>query len=116
MIYSYHDKKIENVYEEGKKSYAQKRGMVYTPQNKKGNKMKDSIKYLEEQLNEHSTVYCQWFDYCTLQIMLSSGLLIYIQVDLRSGDIQKIVFDKYLVGKLSDRLSDGNDFISVHFF
>lgn len=46
-FYSYHDKKIDNVYEEGKRSYAQKRGMVYVPQNKKGNKMKDSIKYLE---------------------------------------------------------------------
>jgi hypothetical protein len=42
-----------------------------------------------------------------MQIMLSSGLLIYLQIDLRSGDIQKIVFDKYLVGKLSERLSDG---------
>ncbi|XP_058803143.1 WD repeat-containing and planar cell polarity effector protein fritz [Phymastichus coffea] len=104
--FSYHDKKIENVYEEGKMSYAKKRGMVYIPQNKKGNKMKDSIKYLEEQLNEYSTVYCQWFDYCTMQLMLSSGLLVYIQVNLTSGDIQKIVFDKYLVGKLSDRLSD----------
>ena len=39
--------------------------------------------------------------------MLNSGLLIYIQVDLRSGDIQKIMFDKYLVSKLSERLSDG---------
>uniref|UniRef100_A0ABD2WPH6 WD repeat-containing and planar cell polarity effector protein fritz n=1 Tax=Trichogramma kaykai TaxID=54128 RepID=A0ABD2WPH6_9HYME len=104
--FSYHDKKFENVYEEGKKSYAQMRGMVYVPQNKKGNKLKDNIKYLEEQLATYSTVYCQWFDYCTIQLMLSSGLLIYVQVNLCSGDIQKIIFDKYLIGKLSERLSD----------
>ncbi|XP_008214857.1 WD repeat-containing and planar cell polarity effector protein fritz isoform X1 [Nasonia vitripennis] len=104
--FCYHDKKIDNVYEESKRSYAQKRGMVYVPQNKKGNKMKDSVKYLEEQLNDHSTIHCQWTDYHTMQIMLSSGLLVYIQVNLCSGDIQKIVFDKYLVGKLPDRLSD----------
>ncbi|KAJ8673486.1 hypothetical protein QAD02_004748 [Eretmocerus hayati] len=104
--FSYHDKKIDNVYEEGKRSYAQKRGMVYVPFNKKGNKMKDSIKYLMDQLKDHSTIYTQWADYCTLQIMLSSGLLIYIQVDLCSGDIQKIVFDRFLIGKLSERVSD----------
>ena len=45
--YSYHDKKVDNVYEESKRSYAQKRGLVYVPQNKKGNKIKDSIRYLE---------------------------------------------------------------------
>ncbi|XP_014218415.1 WD repeat-containing and planar cell polarity effector protein fritz [Copidosoma floridanum] len=104
--FSYHDKKIDSVYEEGKRSYAQKRGMVYVPQNKKGNKLKDSIKYLEEQLSDYSTIHCQWVDYCAIQIMLSSGLLIYIQVNLCSGDIKKIIFDKFLVGKLSDRLSD----------
>ena len=47
FCFSYHDKKIDNVYKEGKKSYAQKRGMVHVPQNKKGVKLKDSIKYLE---------------------------------------------------------------------
>ena len=62
----------------------------------------------QEQLRTHTTIYCQWFDSWTIQIMLNSGLLIYIQVNDSSGDIQKIVFDKYLVGKLSDRLSDGN--------
>ena len=49
-----------------------------------------------------------------MQIMLSSGLLIYIQVDLSSGDIQKIVFDKYLLGKLSERLSDGKFYFLIY--
>lgn len=102
--------------------------MIYTPQNKKGNKLKDSVKYLmvnttyidikmncinkkkffsQEQLKDHSNIFCQWLDYCTMQIMLTSGLLIYVQINLCTGDIKRIVFDKYLVGKLSDRLSNG---------
>jgi len=40
--------------------------------------------------------------------MLSNGLLVQIQVCLFSGDIQEIHFDKYLVGKLSEFISDGN--------
>lgn len=40
--------------------------------------------------------------------MLSNGLLVQIQVCLFSGDVQEINFDKYLVGKLSEHISDGN--------
>jgi len=42
--------------------------------------------------------------------MLSNGLLMQIQVCLFSGDIQEINFDKYLVGKLSEHVSDGRYF------
>jgi len=40
--------------------------------------------------------------------MLSNGLLVQIQVCLFSGDVLEINFDKYLVGKLSEHISDGN--------
>lgn len=40
--------------------------------------------------------------------MLSNGLLVQIQVCLFNGDVQEINFDKYLVGKLSEHISDGN--------
>ncbi|XP_033222813.1 WD repeat-containing and planar cell polarity effector protein fritz [Belonocnema kinseyi] len=104
--FRYYDKRVDNLYEEGKRSYCETRGMVYAPQNKKGIKLKDSLKYLEEQLKAHSTIYCQWNDHCTVSLMLGSGLFIYIQIGLQSGDIEKIVFDKYLVGKVSDHISD----------
>lgn len=42
--------------------------------------------------------------------MLNTGLLIYIQINLLTADIQKIMFDKYLVGKISDHVSDGKKF------
>lgn len=46
--------------------------------------------------------------------MLSSGLFIYAEIDIGTGDVDKIIFDKYLVGKLSDRLSDGMDFLQKY--
>lgn len=47
IVCRYHDKRIDNLHDEGKREYRQKRGMVCVPQNKKGNKLKDAIKYLE---------------------------------------------------------------------
>ena len=46
-FFRYHDKRVDHLHEEAKRSYCQKRGMIYVPTNKKGNKLKDSIKYLE---------------------------------------------------------------------
>lgn len=40
--------------------------------------------------------------------MLNNGLLIQIQVNITTGDISKITFDKYLIGKLLEHISDGN--------
>nr|XP_034181788.1 WD repeat-containing and planar cell polarity effector protein fritz isoform X2 [Osmia lignaria] len=104
--FRYHDKRIDSFYEEGKRSYCQKRGMIYVPTNKKGNKLKDSIKYLEEQLKDNSIIYCQWYDDCVLQLMLTNALIIQIQVNIATGDIYKITFDKYLIGKLLEHISD----------
>lgn len=47
FFFRYHDKRIDGTYEEGKRSYCQERGMTYVPENKKGNKLRHSIKYLE---------------------------------------------------------------------
>lgn len=52
-------------------------------------------------------MYCQWCDNCVVQLVLSSGLLIQIQINRSTGDVQKMIFDKYLVGKVSDHMSDG---------
>ncbi|KYN42596.1 WD repeat-containing protein C2orf86 like protein [Trachymyrmex septentrionalis] len=105
--FKYHDKiRIDSTYEEGKRSYCQERGMTYVPENKKGNKLKHSIKYLEGQLRDNSVIYSQWYDDSVVQLMLSNGLLVQIQVCLFSGDVLEINFDKYLVGKLSEHISD----------
>lgn len=43
--------------------------------------------------------------------MLNNGLLIQIQVCTFTGDVQEINFDKYLVGKLSEHVSDGMELL-----
>nr|CAD7570477.1 unnamed protein product [Timema californicum] len=105
----YHEKKdnTDSPYTEGKRTYAEKRGMTWVPPNKRPNKLKESIKELEEQLVQQKVVFCRWQDNCILQIMLGSGLLVNICVNVFTGDVVKIVFDKYLVGKLlSDYVTD----------
>nr|CAD7261206.1 unnamed protein product [Timema shepardi] len=107
--FRYHEKKdnTDSPYTEGKRTYAEKRGMTWVPPNKRPNKLKESIKELEEQLVQQKVVFCRWQDNCILQIMLGSGLLVNICVNVFTGDVVKIVFDKYLVGKLlSDYVTD----------
>lgn len=104
--FKYHDKRISDVHKEGKKSYCEKREMTCVPVNKKGNRLKDCIKYLEDQLRDNSIIYCRWCSDCIVQLMFSNGLLAHIQVYPFSGNIEKIYFDKYLVGKLSEHASD----------
>lgn len=49
-----------------------------------------------------------------LQLMLSSGILINISVNIFTGDVLKIVFDKYLMGKLlSEYVTDGKHWTQV---
>ncbi|KAL1139445.1 hypothetical protein AAG570_006429, partial [Ranatra chinensis] len=58
-------------------------------------------------LSHNKVLYLQWKDSCSLQLVLNTGLLINIFVNSSTGDIQEIVFDKYMNGKLlSDYVSD----------
>lgn len=68
------------------------------------------IYHFQEHLSQHKVVFCQWRDNFLLQMILSSGIIINIQINLLNGDIMKIAFDKYLVGKLlSECVADGNN-------
>lgn len=41
-------------------------------------------------------------------MMLSNGLLIYVEINIFTGDIKYINFDKYFVGKtISENICDG---------
>ncbi|XP_063240270.1 WD repeat-containing and planar cell polarity effector protein fritz [Bacillus rossius redtenbacheri] len=107
--FRYHEKKdaCDSPYSESKKTYAEKRGLSWFLPNKRPDKLRDAVKELEEQLSQHKVVFCQWRDSCILQIILSSGLLVNICVDVFTGDLARVSFDKYLVGKLlSECISD----------
>lgn len=80
------------------------------------------LSFVQDQLRDNSIISCQWYSDHIVQLMFSNGLLAYIQIYPYSGDIEKINFDKYLVGKLSEHVSDGKisyllencDFFSLH--
>ena len=53
-------------------------------------------------------IFCEWRDHKTLELMLSTGLLVYIEINVFTGDLQRILFDKYFIGKIiSETISDG---------
>ncbi|XP_058060180.1 WD repeat-containing and planar cell polarity effector protein fritz [Anopheles bellator] len=106
----YYDKKLESsrtLYGEGKRQYCESRGLKWSLDNKKPNKLRHSLRVLEEELRQRRLVYCKWKNNVILQLMLSNGLLIYVSINPFSGDICRIYFDKYLIGKLvSEHITD----------
>lgn len=140
IYFRYYDKKSndDSILFEGKKSYAEKRGHVWVPQNKRPVRLKENLKELEvihqissssvlihliqnafyyqqEHMSQQRIVLCEWRDCSLLQLMFSSGLFVNVNVNIFTGDPVSITFDKFLVGKLlSDYVADGK-FIGILF-
>lgn len=83
-----------------KQNYAENRGLTYQLNNKRPTKLRNCIKRLEEYLKVHKIIYCQWRDAAVIQLLLSNGLLVHICIAVSTGDIVRMAFDKFLVGKL----------------
>jgi WD repeat-containing and planar cell polarity effector protein len=97
------------VYATAKNSYAETRGITNRIDSKYKKKLKRLLKQLEDVLQQKKIVYCAWKNHFILQIMFCTGLLVYISINIQSGDITNIVFDKFLIDKLiSDTITDGN--------
>lgn len=62
---------------------------------------------MQEQLRDYSVVFCQWQDQSTVQLLLNTGLLITIQINLSTADIDKMAFERFLIGKVPDHICDG---------
>lgn len=91
----------------------EKRGLVWTTNNKSPGKLKASLKQFEDELKTKKVVFCEWSDQKTFQLMLSNGLLIYVEINVFTGDVRRINFDKYFVGKtISENICDG-EFIKI---
>lgn len=62
---------------------------------------------MEEVLREHSIVHCQWKDNAVLRLMLNNGLLIHVCLNVLTGAVLRIAFDKFFLGKIvSDSITD----------
>ncbi|XP_077998341.1 WD repeat-containing and planar cell polarity effector protein fritz homolog [Glandiceps talaboti] len=105
--YTYHDKGEQTVayhYLEDKQHFAESRDVTWIPKNRRPDKLRDSIKELEELLLSHKCVHIRWKGRKLFQMVLSNGILVTIQVTVHSGDIEKLFIDKTLQGKLAAEL------------
>ncbi|CAB3378914.1 Hypothetical predicted protein [Cloeon dipterum] len=98
--FRYSDKK-GSFYLEAKKFYSASRSSFESSGHKGGTFKKDCLRELEELTSQQRVVQCCWRNNTVLQMLFSSGLFAYVRVHPLKGDIEKITFDRYLVGKLA---------------
>ncbi|XP_037958125.1 WD repeat-containing and planar cell polarity effector protein fritz [Teleopsis dalmanni] len=86
-----------------KRDYTERRnGIAVLKNNRKSNgRLKDNIKKLCEMLRSQRIVYSQWKDAAQVLLLFANGLIAHICVDIYTGDILRMVFEKYFVGKLA---------------
>lgn len=94
-----------------KRDYTERRNgtAVLKNSNRKATgRLKDNIKKMEELLRTQRIVFTQWQDATVMLLLFSSGLIAHICVDIYTGDILRMVFEKYFVGKLAaEVITDG---------
>ena len=105
--FKYYDKSqhkgcLERPYGQDKLTFSRSRGQVTLLE---GKRLKSAMKELEELMLEQSIVFSSWRSSTFIQMMFASGLIANIYLS-KLGDITKVTFDKYLVGKLLDYISD----------
>ncbi|XP_059613987.1 WD repeat-containing and planar cell polarity effector protein fritz [Phlebotomus argentipes] len=107
--YRYHQKKEladEGLYAAGKRLYGQRRDIRHAV-DKGAPKLRSGIRKLEELLEKHKVIYCQWKDNVVLRLMLSNGLIVHVCVNIFTGEVMRVAFDKYFLGKIiSEAITD----------
>lgn len=107
----YHDKgeqvsAQEHPYHEEKQIYTEGRDMIWSPRNKRPERLRDNIKEIEDLLAQHRCLQVRWRSRQLLQLVLSNGCIISVMVSGHSGDVEKIFIDRSMVGKLSETICD----------
>ena len=92
-------------YAHDKLTFSTGRGQVVRLDNKRPARLRSSLRELEEAMAECSVVWCRWRSPRLLQLVLTSGLVASLWVN-RLGDLERVVLDKWLVGKLGDHVTD----------
>ena len=110
--HSYHDKdeKVSNnpehPYLEERQLLAESQDITWTPRNKRPDRLRDTLKDVEALLTQYKCIKTHWRSKTVLQLILNNGCLISYQLKNNNADIEKLLIDKSLIGKLS------SDFIS----
>ncbi|XP_038044090.1 WD repeat-containing and planar cell polarity effector protein fritz homolog [Patiria miniata] len=99
--HTYHDKgeTVVTGYLDQKQQYAESRDLLWTPKNRRPEKLRDLLKEVEDLLTSHQVVFTRWRSRRQFQVMLSNCVLLSFQVSAHSGDVERILIDKTLQGK-----------------
>ncbi|XP_048208561.1 WD repeat-containing and planar cell polarity effector protein fritz homolog isoform X2 [Perognathus longimembris pacificus] len=106
-IYQYYDKKdtSEHGNLEEKQRLAESRDYPWTLKNRRPEKLRDSLKELEELMQNSQCVLSKWKNKYVCQLLFGSGVL--VSLSLSGPQLEKVVIDRSLVGKLGlDTISD----------
>ncbi|XP_074503556.1 WD repeat-containing and planar cell polarity effector protein fritz homolog isoform X6 [Sebastes fasciatus] len=101
--YQYYDKgepasPLDHHYYNEKLHFCEARGYSWTPRNRRPEKLRDSLKELEELLQTNTCVHSRWRNKQCCQVLLSSGVL--VTFTLNGPQLQQVYVDRTLVGRL----------------
>uniref|UniRef100_A0A6P7FBI0 WD repeat-containing and planar cell polarity effector protein fritz-like n=1 Tax=Diabrotica virgifera virgifera TaxID=50390 RepID=A0A6P7FBI0_DIAVI len=95
---------------QSKKQYCDQRGLHWYLPNKRPHRLKDKLKELEDYLI-HNRVVSFIFEDTKILLLLSTGLLVTLTLNNKTGDLTNILFDKQLASKLqANIICDGTIF------
>ncbi|XP_068925093.1 WD repeat-containing and planar cell polarity effector protein fritz homolog isoform X2 [Petaurus breviceps papuanus] len=108
--YQYYEKKdsvlpTDHGYLEEKQQLAESRDYPWILKNRRPEKLRDTLKELEELMQNSRCVLSKWKNKYVCQLLFGSGVL--VSLSLSGPQLDKVVIDRTLVGKLiSDTISD----------
>ncbi|KAG7463068.1 hypothetical protein MATL_G00191450 [Megalops atlanticus] len=108
--YQYYDKGepvnlTDHHYFSEKQDFVESRGLHWTPKNSRPEKLRDSLKELEELLQAGPCVCSRWRNKQSCQMLLGSGVL--VTLSLSGPQLERVNIDRALVGRLAaDTISD----------
>ncbi|XP_004531277.1 WD repeat-containing and planar cell polarity effector protein fritz [Ceratitis capitata] len=99
-----------------KRDYTERRNGVTVLKNsrKAPGRLKDNIKRLEEMLRNFKIVHTEWRDAAQVLLLFTNGVIAHISVDPATGDILRMVYEKYFVGKLASEVITDAFFTRTH--
>ncbi|NWS45972.1 FRITZ protein, partial [Probosciger aterrimus] len=104
-IHQYYDKKEPDGYLEEKQKLAESRDYPWILKNKRSDKLRDTLKEVEDLMQNSQCVLSKWKNKHICQLLFHSGIL--VSLSLSGPQLEKVVIDRTLVGKLiSDTISD----------
>ncbi|XP_037987025.1 WD repeat-containing and planar cell polarity effector protein fritz homolog isoform X3 [Motacilla alba alba] len=121
-IHQYCDKKqpasqMKYSYLEDKQKLAESRDYPWILKTKRVDKLRDALKEVEDLMQNSPCVLSKWKNKHTCQLLFHSGIL--VSLSLSGPQLEKVVIDRTLVGKLiSDTISDAvltDNFIILSF-